>query len=45
MRGRIKRNTGEVIGDRRLQADGTADEVTSGLKQTVERVKGYVSAG
>ena len=39
MRGRIKRNTGEVTGDRGLQARGTADEVKGNLKQTGERVK------
>lgn len=39
MRGRIKRNTGEVIGDPRLQAEGTVDEVTGNLKQTGDRVK------
>ena len=27
LRGRIKRNTGEVIGDRGLQAEGRTDEV------------------
>ena len=38
-RGRIKRNTGEVTGDRRLQAEGSADEVKSNLKQAGEKVK------
>lgn len=38
-RGRIKRNTGEVIGDRGMQAEGSADEVKSNLKQIGEKVK------
>ena len=38
-RGRIKRNTGEVTGDRGLQAEGSADEVKSSLKQAGEKVK------
>jgi uncharacterized protein YjbJ (UPF0337 family) len=40
LRGRIKRNSGEVTGDRRLQAEGTSDEVKSNLKQAGEKVKG-----
>ncbi|PZS40916.1 MAG: CsbD family protein [Pseudonocardiales bacterium] len=39
LRGRIKRNTGEVTGNRRLQAEGTADEVMGNLKQAGEKVK------
>jgi uncharacterized protein YjbJ (UPF0337 family) len=39
MRGRIKRNTGEVTGDRSQQASGRADEVKGGLKQTGEKIK------
>lgn len=39
MRGRVKRNTGEVTGDDRLRAEGTADEVKAGLKQTGEKIK------
>ena len=39
LRGRIKRNTGEVTGDRGLQAEGRADEMKSSLKQTGEKVK------
>ena len=38
-RGRIKRNTGEVTGDRGLRAEGRADEVKSNLKQAVEKIK------
>jgi uncharacterized protein YjbJ (UPF0337 family) len=39
LRGRVKRNTGEVTGDRRLQAEGRTDEVTSNLKQAGEKIK------
>ena len=39
LRGRIKRNTGEVTGNRRLQAEGSADEVMGNLKQAGEKVK------
>lgn len=39
LRGRIKRKTGEVTGDRGLQARGRADEMKSKLKQTGEKVK------
>ncbi len=39
LRGRIKRNTGEVTGDRNLQASGRADEVKGKLKQTGEKIK------
>jgi uncharacterized protein YjbJ (UPF0337 family) len=39
LRGRVKRNTGEVTGDRGLQAEGRADEVKSNLKQAGEKVK------
>jgi uncharacterized protein YjbJ (UPF0337 family) len=39
LRGRMKRNTGEVIGDRSLQAKGRADEVMGDLKQAGEKVK------
>ena len=39
LRGRIKRNTGEVTGDRRLEAEGTSDELKGNLKQAGEKVK------
>jgi uncharacterized protein YjbJ (UPF0337 family) len=39
LRGRIKRDTGEVTGDRRLQAEGRADQVMGNLKQAGEKVK------
>jgi uncharacterized protein YjbJ (UPF0337 family) len=39
LRGRIKRNSGEVTGDQGLQAEGQADEVKSNLKQAGEKVK------
>jgi len=39
LRGRVKRNAGEVTGDRSLQAEGRADEVKANLKQTGEKIK------
>jgi uncharacterized protein YjbJ (UPF0337 family) len=39
LRGRIKRNTGEITGNRRLQGEGKADEVIGNLKQAGEKVK------
>ena len=39
LRGRIKRNAGEVTGDRRLEAEGRTDEVMGNLKQAGEKVK------
>jgi uncharacterized protein YjbJ (UPF0337 family) len=39
LRGRMKRNTGEVTGNRRLQAEGRTDEVMGNLKQAGEKVK------
>jgi uncharacterized protein YjbJ (UPF0337 family) len=39
LRGRFKRNTGEVTGDRRLRSEGRSDEVKGNLKQTGEKVK------
>jgi uncharacterized protein YjbJ (UPF0337 family) len=39
LRGHIKRNTGEVTGDRSLQNRGRADERKSRLKQTGEKIK------
>lgn len=39
LRGRVKRNTGEVAGDRSLQAEGRADEVKGNLKQAGEKIK------
>jgi uncharacterized protein YjbJ (UPF0337 family) len=39
LRGRIKRNTGDVTGNRRLQAEGKADQVMGNLKQAGEKVK------
>ena len=42
LRGRVKRNTGEVTGDRRMQAEGTTDEVVANLKQAGEKLKDAV---
>jgi uncharacterized protein YjbJ (UPF0337 family) len=39
LRGRIKRNTGEVTGDRSLQAKGSADEMKGNMKQAGEKIK------
>ncbi len=39
LRGRIKRNTGEVTGDKSLQARGRADEAKGNLKQAGEKIK------
>jgi uncharacterized protein YjbJ (UPF0337 family) len=39
LRGRVKRNTGEVTGDRSLQAKGNADEVKADLRQAGEKIK------
>jgi uncharacterized protein YjbJ (UPF0337 family) len=39
LRGRVKRNTGEVTGDRSLQAEGRADEMKGNLKQAGEKIK------
>lgn len=39
LRGRVKRNTGEVTGDRSLQAEGRADEVKGNLKQAGQKIK------
>ncbi|NMH77031.1 CsbD family protein [Pseudonocardia xinjiangensis] len=39
LRGRFKRNTGEVTGNRRLQAKGRSDEVKGRFRRMVEKVK------
>jgi uncharacterized protein YjbJ (UPF0337 family) len=39
LRGRIKRNTGDVTGNRRLQTEGSADKVMGNLKHAGEKVK------
>jgi uncharacterized protein YjbJ (UPF0337 family) len=39
LRGRIKRNTGEITGNRRLQSEGRTQEVMGNLKQAGEKVK------
>ncbi len=39
MRGRVKRNSGEVTGNRRMQSEGRADEVKANLKQAGEKLK------
>ena len=39
LRGRMKRNAGEVSGDRRLEAKGRSEEVRGRLKQAGEKFK------
>jgi uncharacterized protein YjbJ (UPF0337 family) len=39
LRGRMKRNAGEVTGDRRLQEQGRAEEVGGKLRQAREKIK------
>jgi uncharacterized protein YjbJ (UPF0337 family) len=39
LRGRVKRDIGQVTGNRRLQAEGRVDEVMGNLKQAGEKVK------
>ncbi len=39
LRGRVKRNAGEVTSDRRLQAEGRAEERSSHLRQAGQKLK------
>jgi uncharacterized protein YjbJ (UPF0337 family) len=39
LRGRMKRNAGEVTNNPRLQAEGRSEEMRGGLKQAAEKVK------
>ena len=39
LRGRVKRNTGEVTGDPALEAEGRSEETGAHLRQTGERIK------
>jgi uncharacterized protein YjbJ (UPF0337 family) len=39
MRGRVKRNAGEVTGNRRLEAEGRAEETGGNLRQAGETIK------
>jgi uncharacterized protein YjbJ (UPF0337 family) len=39
MRGRVKRNAGQVTGDRRLEAEGRAEERSGNLRQAGEKIK------
>ena len=39
LRGRIKRNTGQVTGDRRLEAEGRAEERAGNLRQAGQKIK------
>ena len=39
LRGRVKRNTGQVTDDPALEAEGTAEETGAKVRQTGERIK------
>jgi uncharacterized protein YjbJ (UPF0337 family) len=39
LRGRMKRNAGEVTGDRSLEAEGRAEEAGGNLRQAGEKIK------
>lgn len=39
LRGRIKRNAGQVTGDRSLEAEGRAEEMGGNLRQAGEKIK------
>jgi uncharacterized protein YjbJ (UPF0337 family) len=39
LRGRVKRNAGEVTGNRKLQAEGRAEEIGGTVRQGRERMK------
>ena len=45
LRGRVKRNAGEVTNNPRLQAEGRSEEVGGHLKQAVDKVKDAVGMG
>ena len=38
-KGKLKKNTGEAVGNPRLEAEGRADETAGNLKQAGEKVK------
>jgi uncharacterized protein YjbJ (UPF0337 family) len=39
VKGKIKKKTGEAVGNPRLEAEGTADQAEGDLKQAGEKVK------
>ena len=39
LRGRVKRNTGQVTNDPALEAEGRSEEMGAHLRQTGERIK------
>jgi uncharacterized protein YjbJ (UPF0337 family) len=45
LRGRMKRNAGEVTNNPRLQAEGASEEMRGGLKQAVDKVKDAFGMG
>jgi uncharacterized protein YjbJ (UPF0337 family) len=38
-KGKVKKNTGEAVGNPRLEAEGRTDETAGNLKQAGEKVK------
>jgi uncharacterized protein YjbJ (UPF0337 family) len=38
-KGVVKKNTGKALGDRDMEAEGKADQVTGNVKQAGEKVK------
>jgi uncharacterized protein YjbJ (UPF0337 family) len=38
-KGKVKKNTGEAVGNPRLEAEGRTDETAGNLKQADEKVK------
>ena len=41
LRGRVKRNAGQVTGDPALEAEGAAEETGAHVRQTGEKVKDF----
>ena len=39
VKGKVKKNTGEAVGNPRLEAEGRADQTAGNLKQAGEKVK------
>ena len=38
-KGKVKKNTGEAVGNPRLEAEGRADQTAGNLKQAGEKIK------
>jgi uncharacterized protein YjbJ (UPF0337 family) len=41
-KGKVKKNTGEAVGNPRLEAEGRADQTAGNLKQAGEKIKDAV---